>query len=223
MRNKNLFIRVPAFLFGLLCMGFGIGLITKAGLGTSPISSLAYVLSLIFPFSFGQFTLAFSVLFLLLQLPILKKDFKKRDWLQIIVAVIFGIFVDLGMRACSGLNPVFYPWRLSLLAVGCLVMAIGVYLQVRADIIMNPGEGLVKAIASKGKFEFGAVKIAFDATLVVLAILLSLFIFHAVRGVREGTLVAAVLTGYLTRCLGKAEATIRRLFPVKKTRREIRP
>jgi uncharacterized protein len=216
MRNKNLFFRVPAFLLGLLCMGFGIGLITKAGLGTSPISSLAYVLSLTFPLSFGQFTLAFSLIFLLLQIPILGKGFKKKDWLQAIVAVIFGSFVDLGMRACAGLNPSFYPWRLSLLAFGCLVMAIGVYLEVRANLIMNPGEGLVKAIAYKGKLEFGTVKIAFDASLVVLAIAFSLIVFHGVRGVREGTVVAAFLTGYLTRCLGKAEAVIRRLFPAEK-------
>jgi uncharacterized protein len=219
MRPSTFVPRLLAFILGLFLMGIGISLITKAGLGTSPISSLAYVLSLIFPLSFGQFTLLFSLVFLLLQLPILGKSFHPVQWLQALVGVAFGSFVDLGMRVCADLSPKAYPLKALLLLVGCLVMALGIYLEVRAQLVMNPGEGLVRVIAERFGKEFGGVKIVFDSTLVALAILTSLLAFGGIRGIREGTLVSAFLTGFLTRLIAKAEALVRRALPAAKADR----
>lgn len=61
-------------------------LITKASLGTSPISSIPYVLSLNFAFTLGNFTIFFSVLLILLQILILRKNFKLENILQIPVS-----------------------------------------------------------------------------------------------------------------------------------------
>lgn len=61
-------------------------LITKASLGTSPISSIPYVLSLNFAFTLGNFTIFFSVLLILLQILILRKNFKLENVLQIPVS-----------------------------------------------------------------------------------------------------------------------------------------
>ena len=51
--------RYIIFIIGLYINSFGVSLITKAALGTSPISSIPYVLSLNFPFTLGQFTIFF--------------------------------------------------------------------------------------------------------------------------------------------------------------------
>ena len=48
--------RYIVFIIGLFINSMGVSLITKADLGTSPISSIPYVLSLNFPFSLGEFT-----------------------------------------------------------------------------------------------------------------------------------------------------------------------
>ena len=54
--------RYLIFLVGLFVNSLGVSLITKVNLGTSPISSIPYVLSLNFPFTLGNFTI-FSVSF----------------------------------------------------------------------------------------------------------------------------------------------------------------
>ena len=69
--------RYTVFLIGLFINSLGVSLITKASLGTSPISSIPYVLSLNFSFTLGQFTIAFSLLLIVLQLIILRRNFKR--------------------------------------------------------------------------------------------------------------------------------------------------
>ena len=60
--------RYLIFLVGLFVNSLGVSLITKANLGTSPISSIPYVLSLNFPFTLGNFTIFFSIFLIVLQL-----------------------------------------------------------------------------------------------------------------------------------------------------------
>ena len=65
------------FVIGVLINSFGIALITKGALGTSPISSVPYVLSLQFSsFSFGMTTFLINSIFILIQIVLLKKNFK---------------------------------------------------------------------------------------------------------------------------------------------------
>lgn len=54
--TANKLKRYILFFIGVFINSFGISVITKANLGTSPISSVPYVLSLNFPFSLGEFT-----------------------------------------------------------------------------------------------------------------------------------------------------------------------
>ena len=68
--------RYLVFLVGLFVNSLGVSLITRADLGTSPISSIPYVLSLNFSVTLGEFTIAFSLLLIVLQLLILRKNFK---------------------------------------------------------------------------------------------------------------------------------------------------
>lgn len=69
------------FLLGLFISSFGVSLVTKSNLGTSPISSIPYTLSLGFAPTIGAFTMVFSVILIIFQLMILKKDFPKEYWL----------------------------------------------------------------------------------------------------------------------------------------------
>ena len=71
--------RYLVFLFGLFISSLGVSMITKADLGTSPISAIPYVLSLNFPWTLGGFTVVFSLVLILLQLIILRKNFMRRE------------------------------------------------------------------------------------------------------------------------------------------------
>ena len=119
--------RYIIFLIGLFINSLGVSLITKAALGTSPISSIPYVLSLIFPFTLGQFTIYFSVLLVVLQLLILRRKFKVEHLLQIPISIAFGYFIDLTMEMLSFVNPQLYIIKIAALLIGCAILGFGVY------------------------------------------------------------------------------------------------
>lgn len=161
--------RYLVFLLGLFVNSLGVALITKADLGTSPISSIPYVLSLSFPFSLGQFTIFFSILLIVLQLVILGRNFKAEHLLQIPVPLVFGYFIDLCMLLLFFVQPAAYVLKILYLLVGCIVLGIGVYMEVLANVIMLPGESFVRAVVFRWKTEFGVTKVAFDVSMAVIA------------------------------------------------------
>ena len=195
--------RYLIFLVGLFVNSLGVSLITKANLGTSPISSIPYVLSLNFPFTLGNFTIFFSIFLIVLQLIILRKNFKLEHILQIPVSIIFGYFIDLTMILFSWVNPEAYIMKIVYLLIGCLILGVGVYMEVLADVVMLPGESFVRAIVLTWKTNFGTTKICFDVSMAVIAAVLSFVFAGRLDGVREGTVIAALLVGFIARLIGK--------------------
>ena len=209
MFSNSIVRRYAVFLCGVATTGFSISLITKAGLGTPPISSLPYVLCEIFSFSFGTFTFVFNLALIFGQLLLLKKEFTPAQYLQIPVTLLFSCVIDLVMFLLSGLTVEAYPARIALLLAGCVTLGFGIALQVVAEAIYIPGEGLVRAIAAKLKKEFGIIKTVFDSGMVTMAVILSLPCCQAVVGFREGTIIAALIVGSIVRFF------IHRLQPVR--------
>ena len=195
--------RYLIFLVGLFVNSLGVSLITKANLGTSPISSIPYVLSLNFPFTLGNFTIFFSIFLIALQLIILRKNFKLEHILQIPVSIIFGYFIDLTMILFFWVNPEAYIMKIVYLLMGCLILGVGVYMEVLADVVMLPGESFVRAIVLTWKTNFGTTKICFDVSMSVIAVVLSFVFAGRLAGVREGTVIAALLVGFIARLIGK--------------------
>ena len=195
--------RYLLFLIGLFVNALGVSLVTKASLGTSPISSIPYVLSLNYPFTLGNFTIFFSIFLILLQILILRRNFKMENILQIPVSIAFGYFIDLTMYLFFWVNPQNYLVKIIALLAGCFVLGFGVYLEVVADVVMLPGESFVRAIVQTWNTNFGATKIIFDTSMAVIAGTLSFLFFGKLDGVREGTIIAALLVGFIARLLGK--------------------
>ena len=206
--------RYLIFLVGLFVNSLGVSLITKANLGTSPISSIPYVLSLNFPFTLGNFTIFFSIFLIVLQLIILRKNFKVEHILQIPVSIIFGYFIDITMILFFWVNPEAYIMKIVYLLIGCLILGVGVYMEVLADVVMLPGESFVRAIVLTWKTNFGTTKICFDVSMSVIAAVLSFIFAGSLAGVREGTVIAALLVGFIARLIGKKLAFLKdMIFP----------
>lgn len=110
--KKTALSRYGWFTAGVLLNAFGVALITKAALGTSPISSLPYVLSLRFPVTLGQFTFLMNMLFILAQVLLLRKDFRPVQLLQVAVNVVFSLFIDVSMGLLSWMEVGVLPMRL---------------------------------------------------------------------------------------------------------------
>ena len=89
-----------------------------------------------------------------------------------------------------------YPVHAAMALAGTAIMDFGVSLAVIADMVMNSGEAFVKAVSDRTGHNPGNVKIAFDVGCVALAAGLSLLLFRGqIIGVREGTVISALLTG----------------------------
>lgn len=197
--DKYLLRRYFLFVLALFINAFGISFITRALLGTSPITSVTYVLSMFTSLTMGQWTMIVNIAFVLLELPFMTKEIFRRDrrlyLLQIPISLCFGFFIDFGMYMLSWVHPDEYIGKIAFLLAGCVVLAVGIALEVKANVAMTSGEYFVMAISSRLKKDFGYVKLGFDVTLVILAVLVSLIFMSGIYGVREGTVIAALLVG----------------------------
>ncbi|MDE6272131.1 MAG: hypothetical protein K2M31_03895 [Muribaculaceae bacterium] len=204
-KNVEKFRRYLVFWVGLFVMSLGVSLVTRSLMGTSPISSIPYVWSLNTALSMGTYIIILNALLIIAQLIMLGRDGIRANRLdllmQIPVSLLFGVFVDITMAMLSGWHPESYWLRLGSCVAGCFVMALGITLEVIGDVCMNSGEYVLNIASRKFKKDFGTLKIMFDVSLVLIAVGCSWIFAGKLDGVREGTVIVAVLTGPIVKFL----------------------
>ena len=196
--------KLPIYILKRYLLAFGVAFSIKASLGTSPISSVPYVVSLFTPLTVGTATITMHCVFILLQILILRKNYHPIQLMQLPVAFFFGYLTDFGVWAVQGItcNTYWQQWIVCL--IGILLVAVGVSFEVKAGVVVLAGEGVVLAICKVlPKVKFGYMKVGFDVTLVVIACILSIVFTGRLQGVREGTVAAALLVGLIAKQLGK--------------------
>lgn len=198
MKKENLPVRMLMLLTGIFVIAFGVALSIRSNLGTTPISSVPYVYNIVFPaVTVGTFTILLNLLFVVLQIVLLRKNFKPYLLLQVPVVFIFGWFIDFSLYLLGGEVPGNYLVQWVFCIVSCVIIAFGVFLQVKANVVMLPGDGLVIALADTLRKEFGLTKILFDSFLVLVSLITVLIIREGFHGVREGTVASALLVGFI--------------------------
>lgn len=208
----KLVARLILLALGLFLIAFGVALSTKSGLGVSPSASIPYVLCRVTPFSMGQWTTIINLLMVAIQIVLLRRDYKPIQLLQIIVVFLFGSFTDLTISMVSGLTISAYPTRLALCIVSCMIMGLGLFCEVKASLITMSSEGAINAIVKIFHTDFGKTKMGLDCTLVAIGCILSLIFLHGIQGVREGTIIAALLVGMCVQCYNRWFGFIDRLL-----------
>ena len=204
MTDKTELIKRYIFLLvGLFVNGLGVSFITKAGLGTSPITSIPYTLSLGFTPTVGMFTLVFNIFLVILQVILLRRNFQLQNLLQLPIIALFSFFIDLTMSLLGFMQPETYAMKVVSLVIGCLILGFGVFMEMVANVAMLPGEATVRAVSDVFSTDFGKTKIAFDSSMTIIAAILSFIMFKHLDGVREGTIVAAILVGFIARLFKK--------------------
>lgn len=197
------FKRYLLLCMSLFIMSLGVAFSIKANLGTSPISSVPYVVSLIFPITVGMVTIIMHCVFILLQIIILRKNYEFIQLMQLPVALIFGFMTDFSVWLINGITYSSYLTQWLLCIIGIILVAIGVSMEVTANVVTLAGEGLVLAICKVTPIKFGNMKVCFDVTLVVIAILIGILMKGELLGVREGTIAAALFVGLLSKQICK--------------------
>lgn len=204
-RDKALEMVKRYIVFGisLFVMSIGVGFSVHADLGTSPVSSVPNVISMICNLTMGEITILMHCVFIAIQILLLRKNFKLRQLSQLLVAVVFGYFTDLGLALTAWVRPQNYLMQWVYVCISFFIIAFGVYLEVHAKCLLLAGEGLMLAISQVTHIEFGKVKIGVDCGQVAVAVGISLISMHTLKGVREGTIAAAILVGTIVRIYTK--------------------
>ena len=193
--------RILAFVCGLFLMAMGVAFSIVSLLGTTPISSISYSLALITNIDIGITTFLFNASLIVIQFIILRSKFHKKRLLQFINCVLFGYFTDVALHIVS-----FIPFDASLwmcglfLVISIFLTAFGIFVYMPANIAPLPGEGCVEAIAITTGWRFSSIKIAFDATMVVLSLVMcGLFYTNILGAVNIGTFISSFFVGFTLR------------------------
>ena len=204
MSKQEYLKRYIYFFIGLFIISFGIALSTKANMGITAISSIPFVLNLSFPaLTMGQFTMIIQACYIVIQIFILRKNFKIFDCLQLIIVVIFGYFVDFSLFLVSWLNPEVYVVKWIICIISMFIIAFGLNFEVRASVLMVASDALISVISDVYNIEFGKVKVAFDCVQVGITLIICATVLHQLAGIREGTVAAAIFVGMISKFYGK--------------------
>ena len=205
--------RYLIYLISLFIISLGASLSIKANLGTSPLICLPYVCSLITNLSVGIVIFLFTILFIVIQITLLGKGFEKRQYPQFIVGSVFSFFVDFSLMLVNFINPIGYINQFLLLLFSCLVVAFGVLLEIQTEVVYLPADGVIVAISQVLKKEFPKVKPFVDTSMVIIAAVLSIVFLGYFAGVREGTIISALIIGPIVKILKKYfDSPVSRLF-----------
>ena len=143
--GKNLLAQILLLLTGMAVHTLGIALITRADLGTTPISTLPLTLSAVMGVTLGTSTFIINIAFFLSQIVMLGSRFERRQWLQLPSVLLFSAMIDAWMAVLSRVpvEGAVACWSASLLAN--VVIAAGVLLQLRSSLTLQPIDGAVLA------------------------------------------------------------------------------
>ncbi|HCY06678.1 MAG: DUF6198 family protein [Erysipelotrichaceae bacterium] len=185
--------RITIYSIGTIILAIGVVFSVIADLGTAPINMPILVISEIMNTSFGNATIYTYIVFIILQAVLMKKiDVKLL--MQLPFSFVFGKLVDIIFVVFNfPVDTIIKKWIC--LFLGVVGIALGSYLCVRMNLIMDPANGATNEVAKKLNSEFGKVKIGFDISCVVVSVIVSFIVLKRIFGVGIGTLIYAILIG----------------------------
>jgi uncharacterized membrane protein YczE len=173
------------------------------------------VANLIGGLSVGEYTIIMHFSFILLQIILLRKEFKAIHLMQIAAALVFGFLTDASIWAFSWIHAASLGSRLLLTAISVLITALGISLEVLGNAWMLAGEMTDAALAKKLNVKFRNAKIGFDIFLVAASAVIAIIAFGNPLGSGQatvigiGTVISALFTGY---CMRFTDPLAKRIF-----------
>src|SRR5699024_4656010 len=178
-KERDLFLKAvyrwTFYILGMRVLALGLTLNTKAGLGGSPIISIAFAVSEVWGWNFGDMTFLLYSLFVAGQIVLRGKHSRLTDLLQLPLSLAFSRVLNL----YSALIPYEAAEHGFLANFGLLLAAIfftgaGAAITVNMKLVPNPGDGIVAAVAERLGRDLGFAKNVFDIGCVAVTCLLGL-------------------------------------------------
>ena len=194
---KQVIKNYALFLIGLFIASMGVALSAKASLGTSPVASVPYSVSLVnHTLTFGWWLNMWSVLQIAVQIALLRKKSKPVEIIiQTVLAFVYGYLTDFSCKLISGLQANSYIMQFALMILSCFVLGFGIWIQFKGGVAMLPGEAMNRAISEVTGKKYENIKIFFDVLYIIVAAAICFIFIGKLEGVREGSIIAAVLIG----------------------------
>ncbi|MCD8208762.1 MAG: DUF6198 family protein, partial [Bacteroidales bacterium] len=208
MKIIKFIVRVLLLVSSVFVIAFGSALCIRANVGCIPVSVGPYVWTSAGGMSIGGFRvpqwtvgaytfIIYAVCFFL-QIILLRRKYQPLQLFQFAIAVIAGYFLDLSMDLTEIFQWQSIPISMIQLLIGDFIIGFGISLEVLPHLLMKPTDGFILAVSDVTNSDFGKVKIIFDTSLVVIAIVCMLIFFRTWRWnmIGIGTLISMVFVGY---------------------------
>lgn len=208
--SNNFVKRIVMYFVGLFVMTIGIAISVKSNLGVSPVSSIPYTMTCVWGIEMGKATILFHCALVLFQILLLRKRFRIKNLLQVLVGIVFGYFTTFCNWGASFLpSPNNLAVQLLMMLISAVIIAIGIFLYLPPDIMPLAGEGAMQAISLVTGIPFPKVKVGFDVGMVATSLIVCLLCIHSLGSVGIGTVISSVLVGtvlgYITKWFEKKE------------------
>lgn len=155
-----------------------------AGIGLAPWDVLAQGISKQTQLSFGQATIAVSLMVLLSWIPL-----RVRPGIgSLLNALLLGIYADLALQVMPELTD--YAVKLAWFVLGMVIISFATGLYISSHMGKGPRDGLNTGLAQQLKLPFWQARTLVEVAVVTVGWLLG-------GQVREGTLLFALAIGYL--------------------------
>lgn len=202
--EKLTFKRIFNYIFGLFLITLGVAFSIKSGLGSTPVASIPYAFNLILNVDLGITTFVFQVFLVMLQLILLRRNFKTKHFFQLFVSVIFGSFTTFSMSLLT-----FIPSAdnmiiaLLMCVVSIILIAFGLFFYVPTNIVPISVDGITQTLAIVFNKPFSRMKVYFDVTIVLSSLILSYLFLGNFGSVGIGTVLGALCIGNVVKLIHK--------------------
>ena len=202
--EKLTFKRIFNYIFGLYLITLGVAFSIKSSLGSAPVSSIPYAINLIWFVEIGVATFIFHAILVLIELILLRKNFKKKHFLQVFVGVLFSAFTSFSVSLMNFIPPANnFLIALLMAVISILFIALGLFFYVPTNLIPLSVEGVTQAIAIVANKPFSKIKVYFDITVVATALILSYGFLGELGSVGIGTILGALFIGTTVKYIHK--------------------
>jgi uncharacterized protein len=193
-----LFVKKSLFTAFFICVAAtGVALGLKAAVGVGAWDAFSQATSTVIHMKVGTFSMIMNLSCVLVQLVILKKDFKWLSFLQIFMAILLGFFVNIVFYDLLA-NMIIDSYIINMMIYmgSLLVIIMAVALIMSINFLSFPLEAACMAIASKSKLKFGTIRQLVDVFAIIGAVVIAITFKNPIP-IREGTIIGMLLFGPL--------------------------
>lgn len=189
--------RIMALLLGIITVGCACAVTLKAAIGVGAWDALSQTTSELTAIEVGTCGIIFNIACVLVQIVVLRKDFKKVQLLQIPLSILLGVVINFVLYDVLGNITISAYWmNVILLICGYLISSFAVAAVMVLDIITFALEGACMAVSKTSGKKFHVLRQGVDVVAVIICLTIS-FSLNLPLAVREGTIIGVLLFGPL--------------------------